>query len=181
MASITPLPPSSPSSVSTIPSSTVTLNTSNTHSINETLNNEKLEENIPSTTNLNIEKNGGNSIIPTSAFISTKKSPNVPELKIEHNNNNGNGLLNNNNGCIHFNNYQNFNFNKNGGGIKTPISAGTATILSNGICFLETPTPKIPDTLRTPTALLTSPTNSASSKSSVREKNKYKLYKLKNL
>nr|CAD2197848.1 unnamed protein product [Meloidogyne enterolobii] len=42
-----------------------------------------------------------------------------------------------------------------------------ATLFSNGICFLETPTPKIPDTLRTPTALLTSPTNSsASSKSS---------------
>ncbi|CAK5007386.1 unnamed protein product [Meloidogyne enterolobii] len=138
-----PPPPSSTSSSSS--SSSSTINTSTTSPTSPIQN---------------------KTLISTSAFISTKKSPNVPELKIE-NNNGGNNSLNNNGCCLHFNN--SLNCKNGGGGIKTPMSA--ATLFSNGICFLETPTPKIPDTLRTPTALLTSPTNSsASSKSSVREK-----------
>uniref|UniRef100_A0A1I8BZC5 Uncharacterized protein n=1 Tax=Meloidogyne hapla TaxID=6305 RepID=A0A1I8BZC5_MELHA len=147
-----PPPPSSTSSSSSIPSS---INSSSSSSSTTTI-----PPNIQLINNnsLNIQNK---TLISTSAFISTKKSPNVPELKIEHNNG-GNNSLNNNGCCLHFNN--SLNCKNGGGGIKTPMSA--ANLFSNGICLLETPTPKIPDTLRTPTALLTSPTISSSSKSS---------------
>ena len=81
------------------------------------------------------------------AGCASKKTPNVPELKIEQNSPLSHGGVH----C------------KGGGGQRTPLSS--ASLLPNG-GFLETPTPKIPDLLRTPTALLTSPTNTAGSKCS---------------
>lgn len=99
-----------------------------------------------------------------------KKSPNVPELKIEQNNSGGS----NSNGtdCV---------IGETTRGALVPADCFRAghpggtphagALLSNGLLAhaLETPTPKIPELLRTPTTLLTSPTNicASGSKTSV--------------
>ncbi|KAF7632158.1 hypothetical protein Mgra_00008410 [Meloidogyne graminicola] len=154
------------SSTTTTTSTTINSSISLPSSTTTTINCSNLINNTSINNNNLINKKLINNNSDNSSIISSKKSPNVPELKIE--NNNGNEinellLLNNKNGCIHFNYQNNLNNYKGGGGgggIKTPINS------NNGICLLETPTPKIPDTLRTPTALLTSPTNSSTSSKS---------------
>lgn len=103
-----------------------------------------------------------------------KKCQNIlPELNIEHNDSAASSSKGS--GCQ---NCCKAGIGALGMANRTPISA--ALLLSNvsfggggcGSSFLETPTPKIPDLLRTPTALLTSPTNLVASKSSVSEKKK---------
>ncbi|KAL3115834.1 hypothetical protein niasHT_007134 [Heterodera trifolii] len=78
----------------------------------------------------------------------TRRTPNVPELKIDSYN--SACVLHANSAGIRGNRQQRMTPN---------VAAGA--LLSNGLLAhaLETPTPKIPDLLRTPTALLTSPTN----------------------
>uniref|UniRef100_A0A914GS01 C2H2-type domain-containing protein n=1 Tax=Globodera rostochiensis TaxID=31243 RepID=A0A914GS01_GLORO len=74
-----------------------------------------------------------------------RKTPNVPELKIDSQNNAC--VLHSHAGTRAYRQQQ-----------RSPYAGA---LLSNGLLAhaLETPTPKIPDLLRTPTALLTSPTN----------------------
>lgn len=97
----------------------------------------------------------------------SRKMPTVPELKIEQNT------------CSdphHHNQHHHHPGSLCGGpratGNRTPLGGCAAgggfsnVLITNGGIFLETPTPKIPDIIRTPTALLSSPTNLVGPKSS---------------